>query len=348
MLTFIDSLKDQSKDFYQSRKFELEITNFVKSHEFSNDDIQLLRENLKQHDDVGFISYLILFTYYRRHQQIGNLIDLHEIAKDNYNDNNYPILKHIDFIYKALLVRNSSELSTLVTDMRKTLTDGQNHWKSHSGFVHQYCELVASLGETNDELKKTNKEQVEYAYNLLINIMKDEAYPKFYLTKARLELLLDKYDDAISNIDLSIQYEDQRSKDYVITIRRLKEYRLQANLMRIKHENEIHFEETKKKLERANKKMEGNNVKIVALFSSLISLVLGNVSLTASDNTNPMNIMVAFTGSVFIVLGIILSIITVLGYDKDLTKSQKVFSVLIIVTIIIVGIGLMVFAVLRG
>jgi hypothetical protein len=94
--------------------------------------------------------------------------------------------------------------------------------------------------------------------------------------------------------------------------------------------------------------MEGNNVKIVALFSSLISLVLGNVSLTASDNTNPMNIMVAFTGSVFIALGIILSIITVLGYDKDLTKSHKVFSVLIIVTIIIVGIGLMVFAVLRG
>lgn len=353
MESFLKALKDHEVNYYVTRAFELEVTNFVKSHTFSKDEITILSKHLGNDSVDAFLSFFILFTYHRRHLHMKDLVQLYEDHYNQLDKVGYPILSHLQYLYLSTTQKDKITLINLISKIKQSLN--LPVFKHHIGMMHHYCELVALVGEIDDDFKRLNKSDIEYAYQLIEEIINEEPYPKFYLTKARLELLLGKYDLAIANIDLSIQQEDTAHHDYIITINKLNDYKLRANLLKIKHEQKEELEafkktsdDIKKNLVNTTKKMEANNVKIIALFSSLMSLVIGNVTLAASPSANPMNLMLAFTGSVFILLGIILAVISVLGYQKDLSKSQKVFLVGTVILTILVGILMMIIASRRG
>lgn len=349
MEAFINKLSEYPNEYYLTRAFELEITGYVKDNDISDDDVKYLESLLNFKSSKSFLSLFILFTYHRRHHHLVELNRLFDDYFKLFDRNMYPILCHLEYLYRATTEKDRYQLSILVSDMKKTLSDVR--FKEHIGLVHHYCELVALLGEIDENYVTKKTDEIKHTYKLIDVIISKESYPKFYLTKARLEMLLSLYDEAIRNVELSIENENTKNKDYLITINRLNDYKLRANLFKIKHENRIELEDFKQTKEQmktdfnnATTKMEANNIKIIALFSTLIGLVIGNVTLASSPNTNPMNLMLAFTGSVFIVLGIILAVITTLGYQNASTKSQKMLSFIIIVITIIAGIIMMTLA----
>lgn len=353
MESFIEALSKHPKDYYLSRAFELEITSFVKSNAIEQTDLNYLKSVLESDSNDAFLGFFILFTYYRRQHQLEALKDLYDKHFKRFDSKVYPILCHLEFLYRATTEKDRYQLGVLVSDMKEKLS--LDVFKHHVGMVHHYCELIALLGEIDESYKTLKQDDIRFAYEQINEIIKIETYPKFFLTKARLELLLSLFDEAINNIELSIRYEDTKSKDYLLTINKLNDYKLRANLLKMKHENKLELEDFKKtkeqmhiELEETTRKMETNNIKVIALFSTLIGLVIGNVTLAASETANPMNLMLAFTGSVFMVLGIILSVITTLGFQSTTTKRQKWFSYIIITLTIILGVLMMLAASRRG
>lgn len=324
---------DSFETYVNTRKFEEEITRIAKTIDFSvikSEDLKKEVDNISD-KNVKFIFFFIVFTALRR-AKFGSL----ESYVDKYClEFTYPIFNHIELLSKK--PKSDRELRKLMIDAWKlTQIKYENvDFTSHEGILNNFSELTARYYENNLD-KRNDQEDVE-----MLNSAKDcieraislskkstgenNIYPKYYLNKGRLLALLGKYDDGEFYINLAIESIKEDS-DRVRTVNEYQQYLLKVSIIRS-------FDLSDEKV-RDLEKIKVNNYKIIALMTTLLGFLLGEITIFSKieDVFTMTMLMLAYLALLLILCGVVLFSLSITF--KERKKKLYVFDI----GILIVGI----------
>lgn len=320
------------------REFEIEVLELSKEIDITSSENALLQneldEAIKQEKiNYAFCLFFILFTKYRRNK-MGNLLEF----VDKYIHEFYQI-KISEFIVLLAQFSENYDEKAYFRLLKKTdnliKSKGDDHdFTNHQGILNLYVEIVCSYFESQledrfDEDLSKYLNQAKEVVEKMIEASGDKVYPKYYLNKGRLLVLMQKYKEgekfigrAIRAIPLGAERE-RTTREY--------EYYLQkSNLIKS-------YDLTSTKIKELDA-VKMNNTKSLALMTTLLGFLLGTINIFAQVNdafTLGM-LMLCYLGLLMVLTGVVF-----LGLNLSFKETHKKF---IIYDAIILLIGIIIFS----
>lgn len=336
------------------RLFEKTVINYVKQGldqdciTFFTNYLDLANNN---NHEQRFTAFFTLFSLYRREDNNDAIDKLFNKYKEDFKD--LLFFTHVDLLRLSMISHSRDDLKEIMDKSKRYIKDLENHFTEkklkHTGILHYYAHAVCNYYEVSDydyryeEVSQSKlgtkvvNENIELAKEVIEVCIKDEKdYAKFYATKGRISLLKKDFDEAISNFLIAKAKEDTTRKDYRLIIGGYQDYLLFAKQLK---QADILMEQNKK-LETNIKDIHAGNIRLISLFTGLITLVIGNLSVI-TNNDEPVKLMFIFNGMFFIFFGVIIIFTNILlGHYEDQKKNKglTVLSILLIlVGILILG-----------
>lgn len=324
--------------YCNTRDFELEITEMSKNIIINKNDNEFLTQELekllKTNLNSAFCLFFVMFTKYRRNKY-GNLIQFVE----KYNDEFFEY-KISEFIYILAQFSENHDEKAYFRILKKTdnliKSKGENYdFSNHSGILNLYVEIVCSyfesqLDDRNEEemtiyLKKANT----IVDDMIVSCKNDKVYPKYYLNKGRILVLLKKYKEGEKYIAMGIR-SIELGPDRERTIRDYEQYLQKSNLIKS-------YDMTTDKIKELDS-VKVNNTKALALMTSLLGFLLGSINIFSQINDvfSLAMLMLSYVG-----LLLILTAVIFIGLNLTFKEKRKNF---IIYDLIILCLGIIIFA----
>ncbi len=310
------------------RSVELKIT-----EEAKNADDSALKRYIDKLQDEGqpkeerYHAYLVLFVYHRRHKNIRECIQLYNDYKDFFGDQ-FLILHFYAIVLKETGAH--ADLEKAVSLARKAVSlEPEN-----PGALNNLAGGLASLADSSYfEKKQRNRMLVEGLEAVNKAIRLEPSYAKYYGTKARLESLLGRQNEAEESVAFAIALEDSQSKDYPI---RITEYlQIRMSIQTNKTAERV-LTEAKGEIQTVAQEARRSNLEILSFFVVVVSFVIGSFSL-AKGRTPAEAIQV-----ILVLASSLLSAVsgfTLLFYDRHkwrrLTLSLAIAVLLFVVAIFV-------------
>ena len=215
--------------------------------------------------------------------------------------------------------------------LNKAYRLSQEH-PNNAGFLHSFCALFASILEFNEnntdlynDFLRNWKERALRTVEEAIH--RDDSYAKYYCTKGRILSASGEYDKADKEIGMAIAKENSNRPDYAVRISDYQYYRLQNQLRK---QRSIITEEQ----ESINmiKNSIVSNIETIALFSGIISFVLGSLNLANGSTVVQSELLIVVLMGC---LSAVFTVFTLLLHAGDNTYKKRVAIVVMIVSIII-------------
>lgn len=190
--------------------------------------------------------------------------------------------------------------------------------KSHIGLIHLYCHTTATYLEIMNydlAMLENHPALCDYLHTaeswIHTCIQENPSYAKFYATSGRISLLLGHYDQAVNAFIMAKQKEKITRVDYTNVINGYQDYLLYAK--QLKQSNQIALQQ--KKLEESVKDIHANNIKLISMFTGLLSLVIGNITVISSQ-ANPIKTIFIFNSMFVLFFGLILVVTNLISPSK--------------------------------
>ena len=344
------------------RDYEMAITNLIVNIEnlLENDarknsdeqDAELVRKAigplfegcLNESSELAYAAYIALCSFYRRRALAENLSELLDAAPKSYKGK--PMHQFIRLMCNKMLNPNDLTLLDEADRLCEPSVMGTNF-----GVEHCYAEYVADACENNEarvpyfmtEYMQKAVDRVESAIKKSKEKNNGKAYPKFYVTRARLLNIKAIYGDpethdalfeqSQNDIRLALTGEKSKSKqtDYQLIGVRLQSLYYQKTLR----------QSIKRQEEALDKQIQENNVKnleFLSFFSAIIGLLIAGTQLMMGMKfAEGATLLVALTGCLITAFGAI-------GFVLHGCSKRWIVNTIIV----LLGIVLTVFAMIYG
>lgn len=328
-----------------NRKFETSVVNFIKkglSDKTKKDLYDYLENADKKLHKERFTVFFTLFSFFRREGNNEAISKLFKDYKDEFADE--LLFTHVDLLRLSLISYSKDDLKIMMDKSKsyiKKLEEKLGEELNHVGILHYYAHVVCDYYEATDynycyDDSLDNKTSDKLAYeniklaNKVIEVVleKEKDYAKFYATRGRICLLLKEFDAAIDNFLIAKAKEDPTRKDYNLIIGGYQDYLLFSKQLK---QADILMEQNKK-MENAIRDTHAGNLRLISLFTGLITIVIGNLSVITSNN-EPVKLMFILNGMFFVFFGIIIVFTNLLlGYNDNekQAKGLKLLAALLI------------------
>lgn len=333
MKAFFESLTGLN---INTRAYEEKVSHAVTNgivEKYEKEFIAFLKAN-KGEKDLLFSAFFALFTLYRRKHDLSKIDNLIENYKNLFLD--YPLLAHVELLAEKMSLVKPRDYDSLLQKSYK-LTQ-KEEFKNHAGILHFYSELVASYYELESMSALEFKNDIEAQENLKrakeymgICLTNSSKYAKFHFTDGRIKLLLGEYDEAIQSLTRAKIKENPNRSDYSLVVGGYQDYILLSKQLKTTEK----INEKNNEIEEQMRNLNANNIKIVSMFTALITLVIGNVNV-ASNSTEPLKVMFMLNGMFVVFLGIIIMITNLISKPKN---PKTIWVISIILTLI--GFGML-------
>ena len=293
--------------YVNERTFELEITSLSNSLVYNVEEqknlFAELNENVKNNKNYAFCLFFVLFTKMRRNK-IKNLSEF--ITEYSYHFYNFKMLEFIELLAQFQDMYDEREYLRLLkkTDLLIHSKGEFYDFTNHQGILNFYVEIVCSYFELklDDRFEENISPYLSKAYKVINDMIQEcgnqKVYPKYYLNKGRLLILMQKYKEGekfISQAIRSIELGDERDR----TVREYEQYLQKANTIKT-------YDLTNEKIKELDS-IKVNNTKSLALMTSLLGFLLGSINIFAQINdvfTLAM-LMLGYVGLLLILTGVV-------------------------------------------
>lgn len=319
-----EDAKSNFQKYFNTRDFEMKITEFVKILTLDDSGITTIenemQKNKKSNKPYAFVLFFVLFSWMRRNHY-RSLQDLYDDYATEFKD--YEILAHIHGMLLINTGAQHKEIKKAIDSVGKLIENkSDNHdFSTHVGVLNLYTELVCQYFEGNLEERNSDAsgELLGNALKYITKAIKQDeskensAYPKFYLNKGRILILNKKYEEgeryireAISKIPLS--------NDRIYTVNDYSQYLIKSSMTKA-------YDTNAEKHEELDKLKEGN-FKAVSLIMAVVGFLLGaiNIFTEVKDTFTLLLLMVGYGGLMIMLAGIALFAFT-LTVKKRNNKS---------------------------
>lgn len=317
-----------------SREYEVSLTRLVNT-DFDISTAESLLHELRDMSNMK-IAYAVFYCVNIYHRSLFNVEKLDEIwtTYSGFFDSpeSYPSINHL----RVNRFRVGLTADTTLRSQEDNLTMAYNlcqKYHNNAGYLHSFCALFASLLELNETSQDNYEKLLEKWKHMALKsvdaaINLDDQYAKYYCTKGRILSARGEYDNADREICMAIAKEDSSRGDYAVRIGDYQYYRLQNQLRR--QQNLLNKEE-----ESINtiKNSIVSNIETIALFSGIISFVLGSLSLADGNTAVHAGLLI------FILMGClttVFSVFTLLLHAGD-SKYKKITALLVAICSLVVS-----------
>ncbi len=325
-----------------TRAYEEAIVRLIDKNPWTYDNVRTIMRSLmnenEAHPDLAYAAFYALCTYYRRHSHKAEYNELLNDAKPEFREK-------ISYAFLRLMCRKMIDPHDwTILEEADRLSDPQVMGYNY-GVEHCFAEYVAAACEKEPaHAKYFVTEYLEDAITRVNDAIKQSAgYPKFYVTRARLQNIKAIYAD----VEDRDAYFKQSQNDIEIAISKEtdKAKQIDYQLIGIKMQSDYYesiLNVTIKMQETAmNEKMQESNVKsleFLSFFSAIIGLLIaGTQIMLGMTFAAGATLLVALTGCLITAFGTI-------GFVLN-GKGRSVWANIIIV---VIGIVLTVIALLYG
>lgn len=375
-----DAFLKSKVESFSSRAYEKFMTDGANYLEGKSHVANYLKDYIKSgnlSDDEFYTNAFILFTYYRHNSNLKEMSEVLDLANKRLESkkNEYPLIIHMNFLYKAINPDDASDFLSLINQCQKVINDPKSHLSSQFGVVHNYCEMVAKYYELHlderDSLK--GKETIEGALNKINEILQiEKKYPKYYVTLGRLLALSGKYDEgrskvyvAMNMIDPNVKKEEsdleksemvvetaledvgfKSAHDCIVKAKNAQEKLIDFKKKQADYEAQLNNIKTIQIYDLNNqhykefKNFKYDNLKSVSVIAAIISFIIGGVNMffNISEPVYAVFMVIAFLGIIFVMLSICLLGISFI-MDKENKKNYLRFGVMLLIGIAIISIA---------
>lgn len=265
-----------------SREYELNLTRIVNTDFEINTAMKLLLEILKDNDKTDE-AYAVFYCINIYHRNLFNNDDLDKLWKSySKNFEKYKSFEHLKI--------NRFRISLLPTatfneqeEYLKLAYKNREEYSDNAGYIHAFCALFANIIEKNENNLEFREKILKYWEPYVLDsvndaITLDHKYAKYYCTKGRILSAYSEYDKADRAICKAIAMENSTRTDYAVRINDYQYYRLQNQIQ--KQRNIINEEQ--QSIDNLRKSIV-SNIETIALFSGIISFVLGSLKLVEGE-----------------------------------------------------------------
>ena len=318
--------------------FEMEVLELSKEMDINTSENNLL---IKELDDAikqdkinyAFCLFFILFTKYRRNK-MGNLLEF----VDKYIHEFYQI-KISEFIVLLAQFSENYDEKAYFRLLKRTdnliKSKGDDHdFTNHQGILNLYVEIVCSYFESQledrfDEDLNKYINQAKEVVDKMIESCNGQVYPKYFLNKGRLLVLMQKYKEGERFIGMALRaipLGAERER----TVREYEQYLQKSNLIKS-------YDLTSTRIKELDA-VKMNNTKALALMTTLLGFLLGTINIFAqvSDAFTLGMLMLCYLGLLLVLTGVVF-----LGLNLSFKETHRKF---IIYDAIILILGVMIFA----
>ena len=325
---------DQYSDI--SREYELNLTNIVNSGFDIVIAEDLLKELMENNNDIG-LSYAVFYCVNIYHRNLFNTEKLSTIwEKYSASFNQFHSIDHLDVNRFRVNLTSDTDYNEQYECLKKALQLSQKY--RNAGYLHSFSALFIAIVELNEKKQDIyNKLLKEWRQQALKSvdaaIVLDDTYAIYYSTKGRILSVSGEYDSADKEIRMAIAKENSRRKDYAVRIGHYQYYRLQ-NQLRQQH-NAIKQEE-----ESINviKNSIVSNIETIALFSGIISFILGSLSLAKDTSTVQAGLLIV---TLMGCLSAVFATFTLLLHAGNNTYKKST-AIIVIITSVLISVGALV------
>ncbi|PSR33644.1 MAG: hypothetical protein C7B46_08520 [Sulfobacillus benefaciens] len=276
-----------------TREFEHRLTT-IATHLTLN-DVNALEERLLKESaspTMRYILFYLLHIYYRRTHNYAPLKSLMDRYSQEFQQQ--PSFPHL----LSLFYRQTDSVQANEQALEEAQLASQN-CPRHAGVLNNFAEIVATLGERDQEISSHTLEEAMTAIQEAIVL--DRSYPKFYCTKGRLMALSGDYDAARSLIQQAINLEDATESDYAVRLGDYQSYLLAVLIMKFKrdlhaevtqahqdiasHRHSIDETLTKQQaaLDSTLSSAQSSNLQFLGFFTALLSFVVGSTQILSHE-----------------------------------------------------------------
>lgn len=345
---FLSELPDES-----IRDFELQIVSICTDKQpeaFLSWVKSLLDENSTsaKQDKVAFSAFCILINYARRSYNRTKEAEL----LSNYSER---FSKHVFLNHIKLLCMLDNRTGLNNNDILELAFSNCKAMPQNAGVHHALADAVAIIFEDSEFSSAKKPDYIwlqrgETAIQCALD--KEKTYAKFYCTKARILSLRGKHEEAITNINTAIDYEDSNKVDYAL---RVGKYQTYSQLIRMRQHNQtmkkhldIEFSKQKQnyldeikhqqdEMEESIARSRIKNMEFLGLFAGIISFTIGAINI--SQNLAVTSIIAA-VGLIIVLMGALLGVfagfgIILHGYKGD--ESVRNYIVLVLGVLVMLG-----------
>lgn len=245
----------------------------------------------KEQMEARVNAFYSLCTKYRRAKEFDTFRLLVNSDYDEVNS---------DPIFTIMRAYYYIQVSAIDFDREKALGYWNNsipkHYKRLPAFTQIYTETVVLTYELGKQ--KDNSKLLE-AKRLLDDAIKMRKYAKFYSTRGRILCCEGQYEEAIKEVRLAIDNEDNNREDYMT---RINEYEALISRFLLKLEGQDLRQQTNEiKDEMSKNKME--HIKVLGFFSAIIALIISTVNVSNKEMVDALPMLIGLSGMIIISFG---------------------------------------------
>lgn len=313
---------EEFKKYVNTREFEENFSRLAGKVDFNSEFIAQVEENIvtSKDESFSFTLFFVLFTWIRRNHY-GSLIDFFNKYDEKFKK--FQLIKHLKYLTVLNTSNNPRELKQAIKNIYNLINNKTEDadFSENVGVLNNYVELVCTYCELKfderndkeiDELLHKALEYNEFTINSEEKI-KGNAYPKFYLNRGRILVMLKRYNEGEDQIKYAISLLPV-SADRSMQVNDYSQYLAKSSMMRAYDKNDEKFQE----LDR----FKVDSYKSVTLIMAVIGFLLGaiNIFATVTDPFTLLLLMLGYCGLVLMLAGVVL-----LGFALNFKERKKRF-----------------------
>lgn len=327
------------KKYVNSRDFEETFSKLAGRLEFNDNILSQAEQDILASPDksFAFTLFFVLYTWIRRNHY-GSLAEFFDKYGDRFKE--YRICEHLSYLTVLATSNNPKELKQTIKHAYNLINNKTENadFSQNVGVLNNYVELVCTYCELKfddrdakdiDELLHIALEYNDYTIKSEEKI-KEHSYPKFYLNRGRLLVMLKRYNEGEDQIKYAISLLPA-SADRAMLVNNYSQYLAKSSMIRAFDKNNEKFEE----LDR----FKVDSYKSVTLIMAIGGFLLGTINIfaTVTEPFTLLMLMLGYCGLVLMLAGVVL-----LGFALNFKERKNRF---LIFDIVLTVVGITMFAV---
>lgn len=299
-----------------SREYELALTSTVNSREFDLGIMEsLLEANLggqEGSDDSSMVrAYAVFYClniYHRLNHNKEILDRLWTAYRKRFVD--FKSLGHLEILRVLTLGDDHMDAAEQERLMRIAANSADQN-RDNAGYLHAFADLFATFmkrrpddsreGDSLESLKARWGDKALAAADDAISL--DPDYAKYYCTRGRILSVMGAYDSAERSIQMAFDKESSERADYAVRIGNYQYARLQNQTRMQAQQIKELLDEQQQKVDKLNDSLT-SNIETIAIFSGIVSFVLGSLSLADGETAVHAGLLViTLMGALIAALG---------------------------------------------